>query len=99
VGHISEVFEIDNNLGVWTKDFTQISLSASIDIINAQNMITCLQEIEQSYMGRHARSTSERVICVLHCGQIALKSKASWVAASRIVKYNWLAWLGLRKSG
>ena len=50
-------------------------------------------------MRRHAGGVCKRELPILHSSKCSLESKTRRVSAAGVVEGDWLAWLGLRKSG
>ena len=92
---VAKVLEGDLNVGVGSKNLVEVTLGATVDIIDAKNMIALLTEVHESNVSGHSRAASEGVVGVLKRGQLALESETGGVAATSVVEDDGLTWGGL----
>jgi len=51
---IAKVLETNFNVCIWSENLAQVTLGATIDVVNAENMITLLAKVHECYMSCHA---------------------------------------------
>ena len=98
LGDIAEVLERDVDVGVGSENSAKISLGATVDIIDAEDVITLLAEIHEGHMSGHTRAASKGVGSVLERGKLSLECESGWVAAASVVEDNRHAWSWLSVS-
>ena len=97
LGDVAEVFERDFDVGVGSEDITQVSLSAAIDVIDAEDVITLLAEVHESHVGSHARACGEGKVGVLQRRKLPLESESRRVTAASVIEDYGLTWGRLGK--
>lgn len=96
---VREVVEINFNAGVWSKDHSEVSLGSTVDIIDAEDVVTFLAKVHDGCAGCDSRSTGESKLAVFHGSKLSLERESSWVSAASVVEDNWLTWSRLSISG
>ena len=96
---VTEVLESNIDVGVRSEDAAQVSLSATIDIIYAEDVIALLAEVHERNVGSHTRAGSKCEVGVFQRRKLSLQSESRWIAAPSVVKNNGLTWCWLSKSG
>lgn len=79
------------------ENLEQVSLGATVDVIDAENVVSVLQQVGDSNMRGHSRRACNCEFGVFHTSKCAFKAGACWIAAAGVVEHYWVSGCGLRK--
>ena len=96
---VAEVAYCDVDISVGLQDLVEVSVSATVNIINAEDVITSLEDVHHGNVSSHTAGAGESVVGLLHGGEGALKASSGGVAATSIIVNNWNTSGGLSVGG